>query len=59
MACFSKSFKEHIYHLDDHMSLMKGAGLMLRAKKTYLGCQSGEVLGYKVDRLGAIKALEI
>ena len=52
IAVFSGNFKDHLYHLEEVLSIMKDAGLTLRAKKAHVGYGSVEVLGYKVDRLG-------
>ena len=67
VVVFSKSFEQHLYDLEEVMSLMQNAGITLRASKAHVGYQSVELLGYKVNRLGlsntrqrirAIKALK-
>ena len=59
MACFvddlitfSGSYLQHLADLDEVFCILEDLGLTLKAKKTFVGFRSLELLGYLVDRLG-------
>jgi hypothetical protein len=49
---FSKSWNEHIVHLDRVLSTIAAAGLTLEPKKCFVGYSSILLLGQKVSCLG-------
>ena len=59
MACFvddlitfSNTYYQHLQDLDEVITILENLGLTLKARKTFLGFKSLELLGYLVDRLG-------
>ena len=52
IVVYSKTFEDHIKHLDMVFSAMKKAKLTLSPNKCHLGYQSVLLLGQKVSRLG-------
>ena len=52
IVIFSKSFEDHLTHMDKVLSALAEAGITLSPKKSHLGYQSLRLLGQKVSRLG-------
>ena len=49
---YSRTFDEHLLHLDEVFRILSDLGITLKATKVYLGFHSIELLGFLVDRLG-------
>jgi hypothetical protein len=54
IVVFSKSWDEHVVHLDRVLSAITAAGLTLEPKKCFMGYSSILLLGQKVSRLGLL-----
>lgn len=52
ICIFSKSFEEHLLHLEKVFSLLENVGITLAPEKCFVGYHSVELLGHVVDRLG-------
>ncbi|QRV78981.1 Retrovirus-related Pol polyprotein from transposon [Ceratobasidium sp. AG-Ba] len=52
IVIYSKTFEEHLLHLDTIFKSIIKAGITLSPKKCHLGYQSLLLLGHKVSRLG-------
>jgi hypothetical protein len=52
IVVYSKTFKEHLRHLDVVFKAVEESGITLSPKKCHLGYQSLKLLGQKVSRLG-------
>jgi hypothetical protein len=52
IVVFSKSWEEHLVHLDRVLSAISAAGITLEPKKCFIGYSSILLLGQKVSRLG-------
>lgn len=49
---YSKTFDEHLLHLDEVFRILSDLGITLKATKVYLGFHTIELLGFLVDRFG-------
>lgn len=52
IVIYSKTFSEHVHHVDQVLHAIQKAGLTLSPKKCHFGYQSLLLLGQKVSRLG-------
>jgi hypothetical protein len=52
IVVFSKSWEDHLVHLDRVLSTIAAAGITLEPKKCFVGYSSILLLGQKVSRLG-------
>ena len=52
IVIFSKTFEEHLVHLDEVFRVIAESGITLSPKKCNLGYHSLQLLGQKVSRLG-------
>jgi hypothetical protein len=52
VVVYSRTFKEHLKHIDVVLKAIAALGLMLSPPKCHLGYRSIVVLGNKVSRLG-------
>jgi transposase InsO family protein len=52
IVIYSKTFEEHLTHLDSVFKAVDNSGITLSPKKCHLGYQSLKLLGQKVSRLG-------
>ena len=52
IVIFSKTFKDHLVHLDKVFSRLEDLHITLKSSKSYLGYPSITLLGQKVDGLG-------
>ena len=52
IVVFSKTFKEHLIHLDNVLKAITASGITLSPPKCFLGFESLLLLGQKVSRLG-------
>src|SRR5947209_6059379 len=52
LVMFSDSYLQHLRDLDEVFCILENLGLTLKAKKTFNGFGSLELLGYLVNRLG-------
>ncbi len=52
IVIFSKSFDEHVFHIDQVLSAIQASKITLSPSKCHFGYQSILLLGQKVSRLG-------
>ncbi|KZS89708.1 DNA/RNA polymerase, partial [Sistotremastrum niveocremeum HHB9708] len=52
IVVYSRTFSEHIQHLDKVLSAIEESKITLSPKKSHVGFQSLLLLGQKVSRLG-------
>ena len=54
IVIYSKTFNEHLNHLDQVFGAIEGSGITLSPAKCHLAYQSLKLLGQKVSRLGLL-----
>lgn len=52
IVVFSKTFEEHLKHLEEVFSILEKLGITLAPEKCFVGFHSVELLGHVVDRFG-------